>query len=77
MKNTRGFYDMFIRTCAKWPSNTAVQYYNRGKYDIYSYSELYGVCEYISQNLQQLQCNNGIIGIISKTNVIIPCIIAA
>lgn len=52
-------------------------HYKEGDYIAYTYSELYGVCEYISQNLQQLECDKGIVGILSQRNCIIPCAIAA
>lgn len=77
MKSDRGYYDVFIRTCAKFPSSIAMRYYENGIYANYTYSELYGVCEYISQNLQQLNCTTGIIGLVSERNIITPCIIAA
>ncbi|XP_053599976.1 beta-alanine-activating enzyme [Plodia interpunctella] len=77
MKVKHGYYDVFVRTCARSPSNIAVRHYQNGVYKTYSYSELYGVCEYMSQILQQLHCNRGIIGLVSERNVIIPCIIAA
>lgn len=77
MKLTRGYYDVFVRTCAKYPSNIAVRYYHDGIYKTYTYSELYGACEYIFQNLQHLNCNKGVIGLVSERNNIIPCIIAA
>ncbi|XP_059051331.1 beta-alanine-activating enzyme [Achroia grisella] len=77
MKFKRGYYDVFLRTCAKSPSSIAVRHYENGVYRSYTYSELYGVCEYISQNLQQIKCNKGIIGLISKRNIIIPSVIAA
>lgn len=68
---------MFLRACGKWPSNIAVRSYNDGKFNTYTYSELYGICEYICQNLQQLKCTKGLIGLVSERNVIIPCVIAA
>ncbi|KAM3967927.1 aminoadipate-semialdehyde dehydrogenase [Aphomia sociella] len=77
MKFNRGYYDVFVRTCAKNPSNIAVRHYQDGVYKNYTYSELYGVCEYISQNIQQLKCSRGIIGLMSERNIIIPCIVAA
>ncbi|XP_013185822.2 beta-alanine-activating enzyme [Amyelois transitella] len=77
MKVKHGYYDVFVRTCAKSPSNIAVRHFYNGSYKTYTYSELYGVCEYISQNMQQLQCSKGIIGLVSERNVIIPCVIAA
>lgn len=77
MKYKRGYYDMFIRTCGKWPSNVAVKIYNGGKYDTYTYSELFGVSEYISQNLQQLQCTQGLIGFVTERNALIPSCISA
>ncbi|XP_028161809.1 beta-alanine-activating enzyme [Ostrinia furnacalis] len=77
MKLKRGYYDVFVQTCAKNPSSIAVRHYDNGIYKNYTYSELYGVCEYISQNLQQLKCNKGIIGLVSERNIIIPCVIAA
>ncbi|XP_026765180.2 beta-alanine-activating enzyme [Galleria mellonella] len=77
MKFKRGYYDVFLQTCAKNPSRIAVRHYDNSIYKHYTYSELYGVCEYISQNLQQLKCNKGIIGLISERNIIIPCVIAA
>ncbi|CAH2244632.1 jg3861 [Pararge aegeria aegeria] len=77
MKLKHGYYDIFVRTCAKNPSRIAVRHYNNGVYSNYTYSELYGVCEYISQNLQQLVCGKGIIGLVSERNIIIPCVIAA
>lgn len=77
MNLKRGYYDVFVKTCAKYPSNVAVRYYDDGTYKTYTYSELYGVCEYISQNLQQLKCNKGVIGLVSERNIIIPCMIAA
>lgn len=77
MKFKRGYYDVFVRTCAKYPSKIAIREYENGVYKNYSYSELYGGCEYISQNLQQLECNKGIIGLVSERNILIPCIIAA
>ncbi|XP_045492128.1 beta-alanine-activating enzyme [Colias croceus] len=77
MKFKRGYYDVFVNTCANYPSNIAIRHYNNGLYKNYTYSELYGVCEYISQNLQQLNCNKGIIGLITERNIIVPCIIAA
>lgn len=73
----RGYYDIFIRTCAKYPSKTAVIQYDNGVYNHYTYSELYGICEYLTQNLQQLKCNKGTIGLISERNIAIPCLIAA
>lgn len=73
----QGYYDMFVRTCARWPANVAVRQKLDSGYVTYTYSELYGVCEYISQNLQQLHCTRGIIGLVSSRNVIIPCVIAA
>lgn len=73
----RGYYDVFVQTCAKNPSSIAVRLYDNGNYKNFTYSELYGVCEYLSQNLQQLKCNKGIIGLVSERNIIIPCIIAA
>lgn len=77
MTHNRGYYDVFVRTCAKYPSNVAVRHYVNEEYKTYTYSELYGVCEYIAQNLQQLQCNRGVIGLVSERNIIIPCVIAA
>ncbi|XP_023942105.2 beta-alanine-activating enzyme [Bicyclus anynana] len=77
MKLRNGYYDIFVRTCAKNPSRVAMRYYNMGIYNNYTYSELYGVCEYISQNLQQLVCGKGIIALVSERNIIIPCVIAA
>nr|XP_026491057.1 beta-alanine-activating enzyme [Vanessa tameamea] len=77
MKFKYGYYDVFVRTCAKYPSSIAIRHYDNGFYKTYTYSELYGVCEYISQNLQQLTCKKGIIGLISERNIIIPCVIAA
>lgn len=77
MKVKRGYYDVFVRTCAKYPSSIAVRHYDNGVYKNYTYSELYGVCEYMTQNLQQLKCNKGIIGLVSERNIIIPCVIAA
>ncbi|KAF9814728.1 hypothetical protein SFRURICE_014823 [Spodoptera frugiperda] len=77
MKVKRGYYDVFVDTCAKYPSNIAVRHYVDGVYKTYTYSELYGVCEYLSQKLQLLQCNRGVIGLVSERNIIIPCIIAA
>ncbi|XP_049888105.1 beta-alanine-activating enzyme [Pectinophora gossypiella] len=77
MKYKRGYYDVFVRTCAVHPSRVAVRLYQDNKYKCYTYSELYGVCEYISQQLQQLHCNKGVIGLVSKTNIIVPCVIAA
>ncbi|XP_075972142.1 aminoadipate-semialdehyde dehydrogenase [Anticarsia gemmatalis] len=77
MKVKRGYYDVFVKTCAKYPSSVAVRHYDDGVYKNYTYSELYGVCEYISQNLQQLKCNKGVIGLVSERNIIIPCMIAA
>ncbi|CAH4036098.1 unnamed protein product [Pieris brassicae] len=73
----RGYYDVFVRTCAIYPSNIAIRQYNNGYYSTYTYSELYGICEYISQNLQQLNCTKGIVGLISERNIIVPCVIAA
>ncbi|XP_072942100.1 beta-alanine-activating enzyme isoform X2 [Epargyreus clarus] len=77
MKAKRGYYDVFVRSCARYPSNIAVRLYNNGVYLHYTYSELYGICEYISQNLQQLKCNKGVIGVLSQRNIIIPCVLAA
>ncbi|CAH0628587.1 unnamed protein product [Chrysodeixis includens] len=77
MKVKRGYYDVFVRTCGKYSSNVAVRHYDNGVYKNYTYSELYGVCEYISQNLQQVTCNKGVIGLVSERNIIIPCVIAA
>ncbi|XP_022829044.1 acyl-CoA synthetase family member 4 homolog [Spodoptera litura] len=77
MKVKRGYYDVFVDTCAKYPSHIAVRHYVDGVYKTYTYSELYGVCEYLSQKLQLMQCNRGVIGLISERNIIIPCIIAA
>ncbi|CAK1544708.1 unnamed protein product [Leptosia nina] len=77
MENKRGYYDIFVNTCATYPSNVAVRHYNNGVYENYSYSELYGVCEYISQNLQQINCTKGIVGLVSDRNIIVPCVIAA
>ncbi|CAH0397000.1 unnamed protein product [Chilo suppressalis] len=77
MKFKRGYYDIFLQTCAKNPSNIAVRHYNNGIYRYYTYSELYGVCEYISQNLQILKCNKGVIGLVSERNIIVPAVIAA
>uniref|UniRef100_A0A2A4K170 AMP-dependent synthetase/ligase domain-containing protein n=1 Tax=Heliothis virescens TaxID=7102 RepID=A0A2A4K170_HELVI len=77
MKVKRGYYDVFVNTCAKFPSNVAVRHYVDGVYKNYTYSELYGVCEYISQKLQLMLCNKGVIGLVSKRNIIIPCVIAA
>lgn len=73
----RGYYDVFVKTCANYPSNIAIRHYNNGYYDTYTYSELYGTCEYISQNLQQVNCNKGLVGLISERNIIVPCVIAA
>ncbi|KAJ8725277.1 hypothetical protein PYW07_016235 [Mythimna separata] len=55
----------------------AVRHYVDDVYKNYTYSELYGVCEYISQQLQFRQCNKGVIGLVSERNIIIPCVIAA
>lgn len=77
MKLKHGYYDIFVQTCAKYSSKVAVRYYKDGAYKNYTYSELYGVCEYISQNLLQLTCKKGIIGLVSKRNILIPCVIAA
>lgn len=77
MKFKRGYYDVFVRTCAKSPSKIAVRLYDNGAYKKYTYSELYGVCEYISQNIQQLDSGKGVIGLVSERNIIIPCVIAA
>lgn len=77
MKFTRGYYDTFVKTCAKYPSNNAVRVYSNDEYKCYTYSEMYGVCEYIAQSLQQFQCSKSIIGLVSRTNMIIPCVIAA
>ncbi|KAF9421749.1 hypothetical protein HW555_002430 [Spodoptera exigua] len=77
MKVKRGYYDVFVDTCAKYSSNIAVRHYVDGVYNTYTYSELYGVCEYLSQKLQLLQCNRGVIGLVSERNIIIPCVIAA
>ncbi|XP_034825211.1 beta-alanine-activating enzyme [Maniola hyperantus] len=77
MKLRHGYYDMFVRTCAKYPSRIAMRHYVNDAYKNYTYSELYGVCEYISQNLQQLVCGKGIIALVSERNIIIPCVIAA
>ncbi|KAI5636617.1 AMP-binding enzyme domain-containing protein [Phthorimaea operculella] len=79
MKCKRGFYDDFVRTCAKYPSRVAMRSYDEDEecYKCYTYSELYGVCEYIAQQLQQLDCNKGVIGLVCTTNIIIPCVVAA
>ncbi|XP_068627753.1 beta-alanine-activating enzyme [Battus philenor] len=77
MKSRRGFYDVFVKTCAINPSKKAVCQYNNGEYNIYTFSELFGVCEYISQNLLQLECNKDIVGLVTDRNVIVPCAIAA
>nr|XP_021188937.2 beta-alanine-activating enzyme [Helicoverpa armigera] len=77
MKVKRGYYDVFVNTCARFPSNVAVRHYVDGVYKNYMYSELYGVCEYISQKLQLMLCNKGVIGLVSERNIIIPCVIAA
>ncbi|KOB65607.1 putative AMP dependent ligase [Operophtera brumata] len=77
MRVQRGYYDVFIRTCGKYPSKTAVIHYVDGIYKSYTYSELYGLCEYLTQNLKQLKCNKGAIGLISERNIAIPCLIAA
>lgn len=77
MKHKRGYYDVFVRTCAKNPSRVAVTLYKDGAYKKYTYSELYGVCECISQNIQQFQNKRGVIGLISKRNILIPCVVAA
>ena len=77
MKVKRGYYDVFVNTCAKYPSSIAVRHYVGDGYKNYTYSELYGVCEYISQQLQNRQCNKGVIGLVSERNIIIPCVIAA
>ncbi|KAG7305456.1 hypothetical protein JYU34_009525 [Plutella xylostella] len=77
MKSKNGYYDLFVQMCAKFPSNIAIREYSNGRYNTYSYSELYGVCEYIYQNLQQLHCTKGVIGILSDRNMIVPCVIAA
>ncbi|KAJ2950398.1 hypothetical protein O0L34_g8642 [Tuta absoluta] len=79
MKCKRGFYDVFLRTCAKYPSRVAMRSYDEDEdcYECYTYSELYGVCEYIAQQLQQLNCNKGVIGLVCTTNIIIPCVVAA
>lgn len=73
----RGFYDVLVTACAKYPYNIAVKYYNNGSYQTHTYSELYGVCEYLSQNLQQLECDKTAIAVVSERNHIIPCIVAA
>lgn len=77
MTMNRGYYDVFMRTCARSPGNVAIRQYECGKYHTYAYSELYGVCEYVSQNLQQLKCNKGVIALVSEKNAIIPSVIAA
>ncbi|XP_047989312.1 beta-alanine-activating enzyme [Leguminivora glycinivorella] len=77
MKHKRGYYDIFVRTCAKHPSRVAVTLYKDGTYKNYTYSELYGVCECITQNIQQFQNKRGVIGLISKRNILIPCVVAA
>ncbi|KAL4709338.1 hypothetical protein ACJJTC_007070 [Scirpophaga incertulas] len=77
MKFKRGYYDIFIQTCAKNPSKTAVKHFENGMYKNYTYSELYGICEYIAQNLQQIKCRKGVIGIVSERNAIIPSVLAA
>ncbi|XP_013140659.1 PREDICTED: acyl-CoA synthetase family member 4 [Papilio polytes] len=77
MKSKRGFYDVFVKTCAVNPSKKAVRQYKNETYNTYTYSELFGVCEYISQILLQLDCNREVIGLVTDRNVIVPCAIAA
>lgn len=77
MKSNRGFYDIFVKTCAINPSKQAVRQYTNGKYLTFTYSELFGICEYISQHLLQLKCNKNIVGLLTDRNVIVPCAIAA
>lgn len=77
MKRKNGYYDVFLQTCARYPSKIALRIYDNGIYRHYTYSEIYGACEYISQNLQQLKFSRGVIGLVSDRNIIIPCVIAA
>ncbi|XP_041973079.1 beta-alanine-activating enzyme isoform X2 [Aricia agestis] len=77
MKPKYGYYDVFVRTCAKYPSETAIKVYEDGNYTSYAYSELYGVCEYIVQNIQQVTCDKGIIGLLTDRNPLVPSLIAA
>ncbi|XP_050679939.1 beta-alanine-activating enzyme isoform X4 [Leptidea sinapis] len=77
MKFKHGYYKMFVNTCAKYPSRVAMRHHCRGQFINYTYSELYGICEYLSQNMQQLNCNKNIIGLITDRNIIIPCLIAS
>ncbi|CAG9563352.1 unnamed protein product [Danaus chrysippus] len=77
MKRKNGYYDVFLQTCARYPSKIALRIYDNGMYRHYTYSEIYGACEYISQNIQQLKFSRGVIGLVSDRNIIIPCVIAA
>ncbi|VVC89812.1 unnamed protein product [Leptidea sinapis] len=77
MKFKHGYYKMFVNTCAKYPSRVAMRHHCDGQFINYTYSELYGICEYLSQNMQQLNCNKNIIGLITDRNIIIPCLIAS